>query len=89
MYCKTMLLGLISCALPIRAGAAEAGDIMDFVDSRYEQTAALARDLWEFAKVGYQEVKSSALIKETLTAEGFEIESGVAGMPTSLDESSH
>ncbi len=84
MYRKTMLLALIPCALPACAEAADAGDVMKFVDSRYEQTAALARDLWEFAEVGYQEVKSSALIKETLAAEGFEIESGIAGIPTAF-----
>ncbi len=84
MYRKTLLLALILFALPLCAGAAEAGDVMKFVDSRYEQTAALARDLWEFAEVGYQEVKSSALIKDTLAAEGFEIESGIAGIPTAF-----
>ncbi len=84
MHRSTMLLALIPCALPICAGAAEAGDVMKFVDSRYEQTSALARDLWEFAEVGYQEVRSSALIKETLAAEGFEIDSGIAGIPTAF-----
>ena len=84
MYRRTLLLALIPCAIPISAGAAEAGDVIKFVDSRYEQTSALARDLWEFAEVGYQEVKSSTLIKETLAAEGFEIESGIAGIPTAF-----
>ena len=84
MYRKILLPALLPLALPICAGAAEADDVMKFVDSRYEQTAALARDLWEFAEVGYQEVKSSALIKETLAAEGFEIESGMAGIPTAF-----
>ena len=56
MYRKTLLLALISFALPIFADAAEAGKVMNFVDSRYEQISALARDLWEFAKVGYQQV---------------------------------
>ena len=84
MYRKTLLLAVLSVALPIYAHAAETDNIMKFVDSRYEQTAALARDLWEFAEVGYQEVKSSALIKETLASEGFEIESGLAGIPTSF-----
>ncbi len=84
MYRKKLLRALIPLALPVCAGAAEAGDVMKFVDSRYEQTAGLARDLWEFAEVGYQEVKSSALIKETLAAEGFEIESGIAGIPTAF-----
>ncbi len=78
------LLALGFCAFPVCAAAAEADDVTKFVDSRYEQTAALARDLWEFAEVGYQEVKSSALIKETLAAEGFEIDSGLAGIPTAF-----
>jgi aminobenzoyl-glutamate utilization protein B len=68
----------------VAALADDSADLIDFVNSRYEQTAALARDLWEFAEVGYQEIKSSALIKETLAAEGFEIESGVAGIPTAF-----
>ncbi len=51
MYRKTLPLALISFALPIFADAAESGKVMIFVDSRYEQTSALARDLWEFAEV--------------------------------------
>lgn len=81
---KMVLLALVPCVSPVCAVAAEAGDVMEFVDSRYEQTSALARSLWEFAEVGYQEVKSSALIRETLAAEGFEIASGVAGIPTAF-----
>jgi aminobenzoyl-glutamate utilization protein B len=85
MHRKTTLLcALIPCAFPIHAAAAEGGDIINFVDSRYEQTTGLARDLWEFAEVGYQEVKSSALIKKALAAEGFEIDSGLAGIPTAF-----
>ncbi len=56
MHRKTLLLARISFALPIFADAAEAGKVMNFVDSRYEQVAAVARDLWEFAEVGYQQV---------------------------------
>lgn len=85
MHRKTTLLcALIPFAFPVCAAAAEADDVIKFVDSRYEQTAALARDLWEFAEVGYQEVKSSALIKEALAEEGFEIDSGLAGIPTAF-----
>lgn len=58
--------------------------IMDFIDSRYENTADLARSLWEFAEVGYQETQSSMLLQETLRVEGFEIEVGVAGIPTAF-----
>lgn len=75
---------LMPFAMPICVHADPSAGVLDFIDSRYEQTAGLARDLWEFAEVGYREVRSSALIREQLAAEGFEIESGVAGIPTAF-----
>jgi aminobenzoyl-glutamate utilization protein B len=66
------------------ARADDAADIQRFVDSRYEETAAIARELWEQAEVGYQEVKGSGLLQETLAREGFSVEAGVAGIPTAF-----
>ena len=40
-----------------------------------------ARQIWEFAEVGYQETRSSALLQDQLRAAGFAVESGVADMP--------
>jgi aminobenzoyl-glutamate utilization protein B len=70
------------CAPP--ADAAEGDDIMRSIDSRYEETSALARKLWEYAEVGYLEEKSSSLLQETLAAEGFAIDADVAGIPTAF-----
>jgi aminobenzoyl-glutamate utilization protein B len=44
----------------------------------------VANKIWEYAEVGYQETKSSALLQETLSQAGFKIEKGVAGMPTAF-----
>jgi hypothetical protein len=38
--------------------------------------------IWNFAELGMQEFKSSALLIKTLEAEGFVVEKGVAGIPT-------
>jgi aminobenzoyl-glutamate utilization protein B len=38
--------------------------------------------IWDYAELGMQEFKSSALLIKTLEDEGFKIEKGVAGMPT-------
>lgn len=38
--------------------------------------------IWGYAELGMQEFKSSALLIKTLEKEGFNIEKGVAGMPT-------
>ena len=70
--------------LSFPANAVAQIDIPQFLDSRYSETEGIARTLWEYAEVGYQEEKSSGLLQETLSAEGFEIEAGVAGMPTAF-----
>ncbi|MEO1101017.1 MAG: amidohydrolase [Pseudomonadota bacterium] len=54
------------------------------IDARYDQTASIATQLWDWAEVGYQETKSAELLSQTLAAEGFEIESGVADIPTAF-----
>jgi aminobenzoyl-glutamate utilization protein B len=38
--------------------------------------------IWEYAELGMQEFKSSALLIKTLEEEGFSVEKDVAGMPT-------
>ena len=78
---------LIASTFLVCAGAAHAQDadrILGFVDSRYESTAELARTLWDYAEVGYQEEQSSGRLQEELAAAGFEIEAGVAGIPTAF-----
>ena len=64
--------------------AQDTDEIMDFIDGRYETTADMARKLWEYAEVGYQETKSSGLIQAALRADGFTIEAGIAGIPTAF-----
>jgi aminobenzoyl-glutamate utilization protein B len=38
--------------------------------------------IWNFAELGMQEFKSSAILVKTLEEEGFHVDKGVAGMPT-------
>jgi aminobenzoyl-glutamate utilization protein B len=57
---------------------------VDFIDGRYESTAELARTIWEYAEVGYQETKSSNLLQQTLDVEGFSLQAGVAEIPTAF-----
>lgn len=76
---------LIPTLALLAAPGANANDrTLDFLDARYDQTATLAKSLWDYAEVGYQENKSSALLQETLKKEGFSIEAGVADIPTAF-----
>ncbi len=54
------------------------------IEAREDEYARVALQIWEWAEVGYQEEKSSALLQEELRAAGFELEAGVAGMPTAF-----
>lgn len=56
----------------------------NLVEQRSNLTANLASRLWDWAEVGYQETKSSGLLQDTLSAEGFDVEAGVAGIPTAF-----
>lgn len=57
---------------------------LDFIDSRYEQIATISSELWDYAELGYQEEKSTAVLQKALADEGFTIASGVAGIPTAF-----
>jgi len=59
-------------------------EISALIDARSGESAKTARQLWEWAELGYQEQKSSDLLKQTLQANGFEISSGVADIPTAF-----
>ncbi len=45
---------------------------------------AAAMEIWDYAEVGYQEFKSSALLQQILLDAGFSISAGVADMPTAF-----
>ena len=54
------------------------------IQAHYDQYKNMALQIWDFAEVGYKEVKSSALLQKTLQENGFTVESGIAGMPTAF-----
>ena len=54
------------------------------IQSGYETYKKIALNIWEYAEVGFKENKSSSLLQNTLSDNGFTVESGVAGMPTAF-----
>ncbi len=57
---------------------------IDALQSQYEPYKNIALQIWNYAELGYKEAKSSALLQETLKKEGFQVESGVADIPTAF-----
>ncbi|MDO9374353.1 MAG: amidohydrolase [Ferruginibacter sp.] len=54
------------------------------LDNSYADYRKTALQIWEYAEVGYKEEKSTALLQQQLAINGFKIEKGVAGIPTSF-----
>ena len=54
------------------------------IDDRAEQFETIAKSIWDWAEMGYQEEKSSSLLQQTLKEEGFSIQAGVADLPTAF-----
>ncbi len=54
------------------------------INQKEKMYGAMAKQIWNYAEVGYQEVKSSALLQQQLQKEGFKVQSGVADIPTAF-----
>ncbi len=54
------------------------------IDHHQERFEEIALQIWEYAELGYLEEKSSKLLQQELEESGFEIKSGIAGIPTAF-----
>ena len=61
-----------------------AEDIIHSINEHKHNFEDVALEIWEFAELGYQEIKSSNRLAESLENQGFKIEKGVAGIPTAF-----
>ena len=58
--------------------------IKDLVSAKADTTVALAKEIWGYAELSYEETKSAAALIAALKQEGFTIEEGIAGHPHGL-----
>ncbi len=75
---------LASPALGEPLSESERGAVLAGVDDNYDTNANIARKLWEWAEVGYQENRSTKLLQDTLARQGFGVQAGVADIPTAF-----
>lgn len=87
----TIVPGALALTLAAAATAAPAQrrpdpgtTILPALAQREARYGDLARRIWGFAEVGYQEVQSSALLAAELEGAGFTVRRGVAGIPTAF-----
>ena len=75
---------LVAAPRPAAHAQASADRAVQLLDARHTHFAEVAKQIWSFAEVGYQEKKSSALLQEELRRAGFRVDVAVAGMPTAF-----
>jgi aminobenzoyl-glutamate utilization protein B len=78
------LLNLLAL-LPVAAAADDS--VLARVAAHSERFGAISRQIWESPELGFHELKSSALLRDELRANGFTIADAVAGMPTAFTAS--
>ncbi|GAA4046081.1 amidohydrolase [Parerythrobacter jejuensis] len=77
------LLATMAMAVTPPAWAAPE-DPIAAVDAQEERTTRVAKQLWDWAELGYLELRSTNLLQSELRSEGFTITEGVAGIPTAF-----
>ncbi len=63
---------------------ADKPSLLKSVQDREAEIWSIARQIWEFAEPGYQEVRSAKLLSDTLEQAGFRVERKVAEIPTAF-----
>ena len=58
--------------------------IINNLEAKASSYGEIAHEIWQWAEMGYLEVKSAGLLQKTLSDEGFTIKTGVAGIPTAF-----
>jgi aminobenzoyl-glutamate utilization protein B len=54
------------------------------IQGKFDEYKKIALQIWDYAEVGYKEEKSTALLQQELKNNGFTVQAGVAGIPTSF-----
>ncbi len=86
LYLSVMILCLFGFSIKTRAQQKETlkNESIKNLDAKYNDYKSIALQIWNYAELGYKEVQSSKLHQKTLKDNGFNVEVGVAGIPTAF-----
>ncbi|GAA4641953.1 M20 family metallopeptidase [Pontixanthobacter gangjinensis] len=86
-FTKFLTGSSLAAVSAISGQAASAQDVTDpiaAVEAQEERTTRVAKQIWDYAELGYLELRSSGLLKAELEGEGFKLRLGVADIPTAF-----
>ncbi|MBX7513805.1 amidohydrolase [Qipengyuania sp. GH38] len=80
---KVALLPVVAACLSMPL-AAQSADPVAEVEAQEDRTARVSQQIWGWAELGYLENRSSGLLQDELQSEGFQVEAGIADIPTAF-----
>ncbi|MEZ5693188.1 MAG: amidohydrolase [Altererythrobacter sp.] len=83
MRSVAILAATAALALPFAAHAQPVDPVAE-VAAQEERTERVAKQIWDWAELGYLETRSSGLLQNELEEEGFKVTRGVADIPTAF-----
>ena len=91
---KILIIIAILCCIPATDGLAKKkknttrniaeNPGIQYLDASFGTYDKLQKQIWNLHEMGFQEFKTSALLQQHLRENGFEVEAGVADMPTAF-----
>lgn len=77
-------IGMLALSISFSQAQSDKQKVISTLQGKTDYYGAISKKIWDYAEVGYQETKSSALLQDELKKAGFSIQSGVAGIPTAF-----
>ena len=81
LFAATAMIAASMAATPL---VAQSGDPVAAVEAQQDRTERVAKQIWDWAELGYLETRSSGLLQEELMREGFTVKPGAADIPTAF-----
>ena len=80
-------VAIATSVAPLAAGqdlSAPKRTALEWIEANERDLVEVSHDIWEYSEIGLEETQSVARLTALLEANGFEVEDGVAGMPTAF-----
>ena len=88
VFARTVIAVGVLYVAPVTAQlprpATNTAPMLATLDGGAAHYAQVAKQIWDWAEVGYMETKSSALLQAELKSAGFSVTAGIAGEPTAF-----
>ena len=62
-------------------------EVKNLIAAKSDAAVKLAKEIWNYAELAYKETQSAAAMVDAIQKEGFQVEMGIAGIPTAFTAS--